>query len=93
MNSKRDPLIQNSRPDPGGIAVLVSVDEMHLAHVGDVAARLEAIGMKVDEILAAAGVITGSAPASLHDALSRAEGVAALEKAGWSKALEGETTA
>jgi hypothetical protein len=59
--------------------IVISVAEDHLPRIREVAARLRAAGMDVKDVLAEAGVISGSAEPSLLPALSRVEGVEAAE--------------
>jgi hypothetical protein len=60
-------------------AITVAVADSHLAQIEAVAERLRAAGMKVEQVLPAIGVITGTVPASSLAALSAVEGVASIE--------------
>ena len=62
------------------VTILVADD--HLDAIDDVAAALEVAGLRRDETLPAAGVITGSvADAALIETLAAVPGVAAVEPA------------
>jgi hypothetical protein len=58
--------------------VVVTVRDSHLPHMKDLAAKLEARGMKVDSVLEGTGQITGSFAKS-PSALKEIEGVAGSE--------------
>jgi hypothetical protein len=60
--------------------VTVTVADSHLAQIADVARRLEQSGMQIGQILATAGIITGSVDESQIGALEASEGVAAIER-------------
>ena len=61
-------------------AITVTVAGSHLAQIEDVAAGLRDAGMEVGQVLAAIGVITGTAPAAQLSALEQVEGVASIEE-------------
>ncbi|MEY2516813.1 MAG: hypothetical protein QOJ89_4171 [bacterium] len=65
---------------PGSRAVTVTVAESQLAQIEDVAERLRAAGMHVEQVLPAIGVITGTVPAAQLTALAEVEGVASIEE-------------
>jgi hypothetical protein len=62
-------------------AVVVTVDDAHLADLGAVAAALRERGLQVDQVLAEVGVISGRLPAGRPLAALRVDGVAAVEEA------------
>jgi hypothetical protein len=62
------------------INVTVLVDESHHGSMDTVAVRLKDKGFVLKESLAAAGVLTGSAPAAALASLSEVPGVAAVEE-------------
>ncbi|WNV73701.1 hypothetical protein [Geodermatophilus sp. DSM 44513] len=62
-------------------AVIVTVDDAHLADLGAVAASLRERGMQVDQVLTEIGVISGRLPAGRPLAELRVTGVAAVEEA------------
>lgn len=60
--------------------VTISVDDAHVARIQEVAERLRAAGMDVQQVLAPLGVITGSiGTGDLRAALGALDGVAAVE--------------
>lgn len=60
--------------------VTISVDDAHVARIQEVAQRLRAAGMDVQQVLAPLGVITGSiGTGELRAALGALDGVAAVE--------------
>jgi hypothetical protein len=61
------------------IQLQVTVDRTHRNNLADVADRLRAAGMKVDQELASIGVLTGSADAAKVEALGEVEGVVSVE--------------
>ncbi|HET6260337.1 hypothetical protein [Pseudonocardia sp.] len=68
----------NASHSEGPIPVTVTVDDAHLAAIDELAARLRAAGMDVEQVLAPVGVITGSAPSG-WEALADLDGVAGVE--------------
>jgi hypothetical protein len=64
----------------GSRAVTVTVADSHLAQIEEIADRLRAAGMQVEQVLATIGVITGTVPAAQLSALHAVEGVAAIEQ-------------
>ncbi|GAA1225949.1 hypothetical protein [Pseudonocardia alaniniphila] len=63
---------------PGHVSVTVTVDDAHVGAIDQLADRLRAAGMDVEQVLRPVGVITGSAPAD-WEALADLDGVAAVE--------------
>jgi hypothetical protein len=63
---------------PGHVAVTVTVDDAHVGAIDQLADRLRAAGMDVEQVLHPVGVITGSAPPD-WEALADLDGVAAVE--------------
>jgi AAA+ superfamily predicted ATPase len=61
--------------------VTVTVDREHTSAIGDVADALRAAGMQVDQVLEAAGMVTGTIDADAESALTDVEGVASVERA------------
>lgn len=64
---------------PDHVRINVSVEDTHLRQIDDVAAKLRAAGMHVDQTLATIGCISGHATGELLNALRRVPGVAAVE--------------
>lgn len=60
--------------------VSVTVDDRHLRSIGSVARSLEQTGMRVDKVMAAVGVITGSVDSGTESTLSRVPGVASVDR-------------
>ncbi len=60
--------------------VTVTVTDSHAAALEQLAQRLARAGMQVDEVLAAAGVITGSLPDDRREEIAALDGVAAVEE-------------
>lgn len=58
--------------------VTVTVADSHVAAVQELAQRLARTGMQVDQVLAAAGVITGSVQDDQLEAIAALDGVAAV---------------
>ena len=61
------------------VSISVTVDDEHLARIGDVAAGLRANGMQVDQVLDQLGVISGSAPEDRQQSLQAVAGVKSVE--------------
>jgi hypothetical protein len=61
------------------VSVSVTVDDEHLASIGDVAAVLRANGMQVDQVLDRLGVISGSIPEDRQESLQAVAGVRSVE--------------
>ncbi|MGH3903014.1 MAG: hypothetical protein ACRDTE_02260 [Pseudonocardiaceae bacterium] len=59
--------------------ITVSVTDEQQANIDELAARLRAVGMEVDQVLPTVGVITGSVTRSQRTLIERAAGVAAVE--------------
>ena len=59
--------------------ITVTIDDDHLARTNEVADRLRAAGMTVEQVLATVGVITGSVTATSPASLEAVPGVAAVE--------------
>jgi hypothetical protein len=62
------------------VTVSVAVDEAHQAQIMEVAAALQAHGMKVEQTMPTIGVITGTVDSSQINGLSQVEGVMAVEQ-------------
>jgi hypothetical protein len=60
--------------------VIVTVDDRYLDRLSEVAERLKAAGLDVQQQLASAGVLTGTVSPDQLAALQGLEGVAAVEK-------------
>jgi hypothetical protein len=60
--------------------VIVTIDDRYLDRLGEVAERLKAAGLDVQQQLASAGVLTGTVSSDQLAALQSLEGVAAVEK-------------
>ena len=58
----------------------VTVDEAHAGAIDEVAARLREAGLRIDRVLPAIGVITGSVAASRLHLVEAVDGVAAVEE-------------
>lgn len=63
-------------------AVIVTVDDAHLADLAALAVTLRERGMQVDQVLAEIGVITGQLPTGRPLAVLQVDGVTAVEPAG-----------
>jgi hypothetical protein len=61
------------------VSITVTVDDEHLARIGDVAAELRAHGMQVDQVLGGVGVISGSVPEDRQQSLQAVAGVKYVE--------------
>ncbi|MDJ0349107.1 hypothetical protein [Cryobacterium sp. PH29-G1] len=62
------------------ISVSIVVDDSHTAGIVDVAARLRAAGMSVENVLDTVGIITGSVSEQQLGALGRVEGVESVDR-------------
>ena len=62
-------------------AVIVTVDDAHLARMGAVAQTLREHGLQVDQVLDEVGVISGQLPAGRPLATLQVDGLAAVEEA------------
>jgi hypothetical protein len=60
--------------------VTVTVDDTHLRSIGTVARSLEQTGMRVDRVMAAVGVITGSVDTGTESTLNGVPGVASVDR-------------
>ena len=60
--------------------VTVTVDDTHLRSIGSVARSLEQTGMRVDRVMAAVGVITGSVDSAAVATLTGVPGVASVDR-------------
>lgn len=69
---------QSSQEQPA--EVTVSVDEDHVGNLDEIAERLEALGLSVEELLGEIGVITGRIEESRAGDLEAVEGVAHVER-------------
>lgn len=65
----------------GPVDVIVTADDAHAARLAEVAERLQAAGMVVDNTLDAIGAVTGSIDESRLHELSGVEGVQHVERA------------
>jgi hypothetical protein len=61
------------------VRVSVTVDDGHLPAIGDVVQQLRAQGMEVEQVLDGIGIVTGSAPSEVRDALTAVEGVVSVD--------------
>lgn len=59
--------------------ITVTVTEGQQPNIGELADRLRAAGMQVDQVLPAVGVITGSVTSSQRTSIEQEAGVAAVE--------------
>lgn len=59
--------------------IKVTAADDHLAQIDQLADKLRAAGMEVDEVHRPIGIITGSVSKSARDSLHRLPGVAAVE--------------
>lgn len=59
--------------------VTVTVTEGQQPNINELADRLRAAGMQVDQVLPAVGVITGSVPSAQRSLIEQQAGVAAVE--------------
>lgn len=60
--------------------VTVTVDDAHLRSIGTVARSLERTGMRVDRVMPAVGVITGSVDSAAESTLCAVPGVASVDR-------------
>jgi hypothetical protein len=58
----------------------VLVADAWLDRLSEVVKRLESAGMRVTEVIASIGAVTGSAPTDRIDSLARVSGVEAVER-------------
>ena len=65
----------------GVTAVVVTVDDAHLADLDAVVASLRERGLQVDQVLAEIGVITGRLPTGQSLAVLHVDGVVGVEQA------------
>jgi hypothetical protein len=63
------------------VPVVVAVDDVRLADLGAVVDALRDAGLRVGEVLAAAGVVTGTADSERISSLSAVPGVVSVEAA------------
>jgi len=66
-------------PDPGPVGVTLLVDDDSLDDLDGVLRRARKAGLRDGQVLAAAGVITGTAPADTIHELSLVRGIRAAE--------------
>ncbi len=62
------------------VNVVVSVDDDHVDATNEVAERLRATGMQVEETMDALGTVAGSVDSSLVGRLASVEGVSEIEE-------------
>jgi hypothetical protein len=62
------------------VQLSVTVDDGHLPALDAVVAQLRAHGMQVEQVLEGLGVVTGSAPSTVRDALTAVEGVVSVDE-------------
>jgi hypothetical protein len=62
------------------VNVIVSVDDLHLPDILEVAQALRKAGVKVEQIMDTVGVITGSCNPQTVSNLAQIDGVAAVEE-------------
>ena len=60
--------------------ITVTIADDHLAQTDEVADRLRAAGVTVDQVLGTVGIITGSVAASERPSIESIPGVAAVEE-------------
>ena len=60
--------------------VTIAVDDDHVGNLDEVAERLRAVGMAVDELLGEIGIITGRIAESRKEELESVEGVSHVER-------------
>lgn len=61
------------------VAVAISVDDDHLDDLDKVVSELRRVGLQVDNVLDAVGVVTGTVAGSAVEALESVPGVAEVE--------------
>ena len=61
------------------VAVAVSIDDDHLDDLDKVVAELRRVGLRVDSVLDAVGVVTGTVAGTAVEALESVPGVAEVE--------------
>lgn len=61
-------------------SIIVTVTDDALNKIDELAERLKAKGMKVDQVLPATGVITGSAASTKMPTLEKVDGVMSVEE-------------
>ncbi|BCJ75045.1 hypothetical protein CS0771_45890 [Catellatospora sp. IY07-71] len=59
--------------------ITVSVNDDHVTQIDDLAERLRTAGMRVDQVLSAAGMITGAVDQDRRASIAMVPGVAAVE--------------
>lgn len=62
------------------IRVSVTVDQQHLAVIGEVAEVLRSRGMQVEQVLTAIGIVIGSLPDERRSALDSVDGVQSVDE-------------
>jgi hypothetical protein len=62
------------------VRVTVTVDDDHLAAIGEVAENLRRHGLVVDAVHEAVGVISGSVDGGQKDSLAHVDGVASVDQ-------------
>ncbi len=58
----------------------MTVADSHVANIEELAGRLRSAGMRVDAVLSAVGIITGSLPVQMLSSIGAMPGVAAVER-------------
>ena len=71
--------------------VIVVADDSHRVSIGDLARRLEEAGLVVTGVLESVAMVIGRADSQTIDAVSRLEGVAAVEKSRIESAIDKDT--
>jgi hypothetical protein len=61
------------------VSVVVSVDDDHLDDIGKVVTDLRRAGLRVDDVLDAVGMVTGTVTGTAVEALESVPGVAEVE--------------
>lgn len=77
MVKKKAP--KRTSPKRTTASIIVTVDDAHMSSIQDVAKRLRARGMKVDEVMEGTGMISGTY-AKQTSSLNRIRGVSSVEE-------------
>lgn len=62
------------------VSLSVAVDDNYMNRMSEVVQKLEAAGMKVEQVMETLGIITGSCDSQKVEALSGVEGVTHVER-------------